>query len=99
VFHYNTVDLVHHHIAVPQTLAPGKHTLVFNFQYDGGGTGTLSVDGQQVAQGRIDRMIQVRVSLDEELDVGEDTGTPVTLSYGVPFKFTGTLAKVTIDLR
>jgi hypothetical protein len=78
----------------------------YNFDYDyggggigKGGAGTLSVDGQQVAQGRIDRTIPIRVSLDEGLDVGEDTGTPVTLTYDVPFKFTGKLAKVTIDLK
>ena len=33
--------------------------------------------------------------------MGEDTGTPVNLSYDVPFRFrfTGTLGKVTIDLK
>jgi arylsulfatase len=38
-------------------------------------------------------------SAEEGLDVGEDTGTPVNLSYDVPFKFTGRLGKVMIDLR
>ena len=57
------------------------------------------MDGQQVAQGRIDRTIPIRISLDEGLDVGEDTGTPVTPSYDVPFKFTGKIEKVTIDLK
>jgi hypothetical protein len=85
-------------------LAPGKHTLVFDFKYDGGGvgkggTGTLPVDGRQVAQGRIDRTIPIRVALDEGLDVGGDTGTPVTPSYDVPFKCIGKIEKVTIDLK
>jgi arylsulfatase len=31
--------------------------------------------------------------------VGEDTGTPVNLTYDLPFKFTGTIDKVTIDLK
>jgi arylsulfatase len=35
----------------------------------------------------------------ETLDIGEDTGTPVNLSYDVPFTFTGTIDKVTIDLK
>ncbi len=39
-----------------------------------------------------------RVSLDETLDIGEDTGTPVSEDYHVPFKFTGTLSKVLIRL-
>jgi hypothetical protein len=31
--------------------------------------------------------------------VGSDEGTPVTEAYTVPFTFTGTIAKVTIDLK
>jgi len=47
------------------------------------------LDGSQLAHGRIERSVPIRYSLDEGLDVGEDTGTPVNLSYDVPFKFTG----------
>ena len=64
-----------------------------------GGTGTLSADGKQIAQGKIERTVPIRYSLDEGLDVGEDTGTPVNLTYDVPFKFTGKIDKVTIDLK
>ncbi|HJY82935.1 MAG TPA: arylsulfatase [Candidatus Binatia bacterium] len=92
-------------VAANQKLSPGKHTLRFDFKYDGGGigkggTGTLLVDGQQVAQGRIERTIRGRFSLDETFDVGEDSGTPVIEEYAaqMPFKFTGTLEKLTIDL-
>lgn len=38
----------------------------------------------------------VLILLDESLDVGEDTGTPVSEDYKVPFKFTG---KVVADLK
>jgi arylsulfatase len=86
-------------------LAPGKHTIKFDFQYDSpgfgkGGTGTLSVDGQQVAQGKIERTIALRFSFDETFDIGEDTGTPVIEDYvnKMPFKFTGQLKKVVIEL-
>lgn len=43
----------------------------------------------------------MRFSLDETFDVGQDTGTPVLEEYSsqMPFTFTGTLAKVTIDLK
>jgi len=103
-FFYNTVNLYHYTIASPQVLGPGKHTLVFDFKYDGGGMGkgamgTLSADGKQIAQGKIERTVPIRYSLDEGLDVGEDTGTPVNLTYDVPFKFTGKIAKVVIDLK
>ena len=86
-------------------LAPGKHTIKFDSKYEGpglgkSGTGTLFVDGQQVAQGKIERTIPSRFSLDETFDVGEDTGTPVVEDYEarMPFKFTGTLKKVVIEL-
>jgi arylsulfatase len=104
MFDYNMVNVAHYVVADPHPLPPGKHTLGFDFQYDGGGigkggTGTLKVDGKQVAQARIERTIPIRISLDEGLDVGEDTGTPVSTDYDVPFKFTGHLEKVTIDLK
>jgi arylsulfatase len=86
-------------------LAPGKHTLKLDFKYEGPGmgksaTGTLFVDGQQVAQGKIERTIPIRFSLDETFDVGEDTGTPVVEDYleKMPFKFTGDLKQVVIEL-
>jgi len=84
----------------------GDHTVRFSFKYDGGGIGkggdgTLFVDGKQVAQGRIDRTIPVRFSLDETFDIGEDTGTPVIETYvdKMPFRFTGTLKKVVVVLE
>jgi len=103
VFHYNMVNVAHYNIAARDALAGGKHTVVFDFKYDGGGigkggTGTLSVDGKQVAQGRIDNTIPGRFSFDETFDVGEDTGTPVSEDYDVPFKFTGRIEKVVVHL-
>ena len=47
----------------------------------------------------MERTIPIRIALDETLDVGEDAGTPVNLSYDVPFKFTGKIEKVTIELK
>jgi hypothetical protein len=60
IFHYNTVNSFHYTVTSPQVLTPGKHTVAFDFKCDGGGvgkggTGTLSADGKQIAQGRIDR--------------------------------------------
>jgi arylsulfatase len=40
-----------------------------------------------------------RYSFDETFDVGEDTGKPVNLSYDVPFKFTGTIEELVVDLK
>jgi len=93
-------------ISSDQKLSPGKHTIRFDFAYDGGGigkggTGTLSVDGEKVAEGKIERTVGRRFSLDETFDVGEDTGSPVVEDYAdkMPFRFTGKLERVTIELR
>jgi len=85
-------------------LAGGKHTLVVDFAYDGGGVGkggtaTLSVDGKEVAKGRIEQTVPARLSFNEGLDVGADTGLPVVKDYDVPFTFTGEIDKVIIDLK
>jgi hypothetical protein len=103
VFHYNLVGVQRYNVAGPDKLSAGKHTVVLDFKYDGGGLGkgglaTLSVDGKQVAQQKFARTIPFRISADETLDIGEDTGTPVSEDYHVPFKFTGTIAKVVILL-
>ena len=92
-------------IVSDQALSPGNHAVRFNFKYDGGGvgkgaTGTLFVDGKQVAQGRIERTAIVRFSLDETFDIGE-TGTPVVEDYAdkMPFAFSGTLKKFVVVLE
>ena len=59
---------------------------------------TLTVDGKEVAKGRVTRTIPFRVSADETLDIGEDTGTPISEDYHVPFKFTGTIDRLAVDL-
>ena len=105
VFHYTFGFLEQYNIEGPQQLSAGHHIVQFNFTYDGGGigkggTGTLSVDGQQVAQGRIEHTAGIRFTLNvESFDIGEDTGTAVNSSYEVPFAFAGTINKVTIDLK
>ena len=99
------VRLSNLHVLGFRRLSPGKHIIRFDFKYDGGGigkggTGTLSVDGKQVAQSHIERTVCCRFSLDETFDVGADTGSPVIEDYDsqMPFQFTGTLEKLTIEL-
>lgn len=60
---------------------------------------TLFVNGEQVGKGRVGKSIPNRVTLGETLDVGFDTGTPVAEGYELPFKFTGRLKTVTIELK
>jgi arylsulfatase len=85
------------------SLKPGKHTIVFDFKYDGpgpgkGGTGVLSVDGRELAKQTIPHTIPLLMSIDETFDIGSDTRTPVDDSYKLPFGFTGTIDKLTFKL-
>jgi arylsulfatase A-like enzyme len=92
VFLWNLVDYKRVRWEGP-ALSPGKHTLEFDFKYDGlgigtlafnnmsgigrGGTGVLKVDGQAVATQQMERTIPLLLQWDENFDVGADTGTPV----------------------
>ncbi len=85
------------------SLKPGKHTIVFDFKYDGpgfgkSGTGVLSVDGRELARQAIPHTIPMIMSIDETFDVGIDTRTPVDDSYKVPFRFNGKINKLTFEL-
>jgi len=82
-------------------------TIVFNFKPDGaglgkGGTGVLSVDGQDVAKNTLDHTTPITFPEDETFDVGLDTRTGVAMveyRYNVPFKFTGKIDKLTFKLE
>jgi arylsulfatase len=115
VFVYNFVDLRRTRWEGPDTLTPGHHTLEFDFKYDGlgmgtlaynnvsgigrGGTGLLKVDGKEVARQNIENTMPIIMQWDENFDIGADTGTPVSNDYQVPFKFTGKLNKLTLDIN
>jgi arylsulfatase A-like enzyme len=103
VYTYNLVGLKRFTISGPDRLAAGKTAIRFEFAYDGGGTGKggmgkISVNGNEVARGRIDQTQCCVFSADEGADVGLKEGTPVSEAYKVPFKFTGKIEKVTVDI-
>jgi len=93
VFLWNLVDLKRVRWEAPEKLSPGKHTLEFDFTYDGlgiatlafnnisgigrSGTGTLKVDGKTVATHTLEHTVPLILQWDENFDVGADTGTPV----------------------
>jgi arylsulfatase len=85
-------------------LAAGKHTIVFDFKYDGpgiakGGTGVLKVDGKEVRTLKIPKTVPFLLPGDETFDVGVDTRTGVNdLDYKVPFRFNGKINKLTYNL-
>ena len=59
----------------------------------------MTVNGRKVAEGQMRRTIPATMGIGEGLDIGEDVGSSVASTYKPPFKFTGTIDKVTIDLR
>ena len=84
-------------------LKPGKHTIVFDFKYDGpgfgkSGTGVLSVDGKELSRQTVEHTIPFLMAIDESFDIGSDTRTAVDDSYELPFRFTGTIANLTYKL-
>jgi len=103
-FTYNWLGLKQYTVAAAQALPAGKATIRYEFAYDGGGVGkggkaTLFVNGKSVATGRIEKTQCCAFSADEGADVGADEGTAVAASYKSPFKFTGKIDSVTIELR
>jgi arylsulfatase A-like enzyme len=102
---YNFLGLQRFNVAAAQPLPAGKATIRFEFAPDGpgmgkGGIGTILVNGQKVAEGRIERTQCCFFSADEGADVGVDEATPVTEDYKEGNnKFTGKINSVTIDLK
>jgi arylsulfatase len=66
-----------------------------------GGTGTLLIDGEAVAEARIEKTVPFIFSADETLDIGVDSASPVTDDYpgGEANAFTGGIEWVQIDLE
>jgi arylsulfatase len=93
VFLWNLLDLQRIKWEGTEALAPGKHTLVFDFDYEGlgigtlayndmsglgrPGTGTLSVDGKVVDTKKMEKTIPMILQWDESFDIGSDTETGV----------------------
>ena len=93
VFLWNLLDLKRQKWEGTEALAPGKHTLEFDFQYEGlgvgtlafnnmsglgrPGTGTLKVDGKVVATQVMEKTIPMILQWDESFDIGSDTLTGV----------------------
>jgi len=105
VYTYNFLGLQRFSVSASQPLQAGKAAIRFEFAYDGGGmgkggVGTLLVNGQKVAEGRIEHTQPFIFSADETADVGQDDATPVTEDYKEgDNKFTGKIHKVTIELK
>jgi hypothetical protein len=115
VFLWNMIDLERIKWEGPDALGPGKHTLEFEFKYDGlglgtlafnnmsglgrPGTGTLKVDGKEVATKKMEKTLPMILQWDESFDIGSDTLTGVNdADYKPPFPLTAKLNKLTIKV-
>jgi len=93
VFLWNMIDLERIKWEGPDALSPGRHTVEFDFKYDGlgvgtlafnnmsglgrPGTGTLKVDGKVVATRKMEKTLPIILQWDESFDIGSDTLTGV----------------------
>jgi arylsulfatase A-like enzyme len=104
VFDYNMLALLQARWAGDRPIPAGKHTIVFDFTYDGpgvakGGTGVLKVDGSEVRTLQVPKTVPFLLPADETFDVGIDTRTGVNdQDYQVPFRFNGKIDNVTFNL-
>ncbi|WP_045466866.1 arylsulfatase [Sporocytophaga myxococcoides] len=104
VFCYNWFNRQHYYIGSREQLSTGEHFIHFEFKYDGGGigkggTGILYADDHEIAQGRIENTVPFVFSADDFMDIGKDSGAPVTEDYGsYQGVFTGTINWVKINI-
>lgn len=103
---YNFLGLQRFTVTAPKPLESGKVTIRYEFVTEGpgmgkGGVGTIFVNDQKVADGKIEHTQCCVFSADEGADVGLDEGTPVVEDYGIPapYRFNGTIKQVTVDLK
>jgi hypothetical protein len=104
---YNFLGLERYTVAATNPIPAGSATVKLDFIYDGGGLGkggmaTLSVNGEAVAEGRIEKTQPLIFSADETADVGLDNQTPVAEGIGIgrdETRFTGKIRKVTVEVK
>ena len=98
---HNFVSLEEHHIEADEPLPPGRHEVAFRFERTGEhrGVGHLEVDGVEVARGEIPRFTLTKFSVTGAgLTCGYSDGLPVTRRYEAPFRCTGTIERIVIDV-
>ncbi len=107
IYTYNFLGLSRNTVTAPNALPAGSATVVLDFVYDGGGFGkggmaTLSVNGETVAEGRIEKTQPLIFSADETADVGLDNQTPVAEDIGIgrdETRFTGKIRQITVEVE
>jgi arylsulfatase len=103
---HNWFDSEYYYVGGEEKLPAGTMTIRYHFNFEGktpgsGGTGTLYINDEKVAVGKIDKTVPFIFSADETLDIGGDLALPVTDDYpeGESNKFSGKIHWVRIDLE
>jgi arylsulfatase len=102
VYVHNCMGLAEYRIESTTMVPSGRHTLAFRFTRTGAhrGIGTLLIDGTAVGEGEIPRTVpHVIETSGEGLCCGYDSGLPVTPDYQAPFRFTGRIEQVVVELE
>jgi arylsulfatase len=98
---HNYLGLAEYKVSSRDEIAPGRRVLRFVFTRTGEhrGTGALFIDGIEAGAGEIPRTIPAVIETSGEgLCCGYDSGLPVTPEYRAPFRFTGRIAQVVVDV-
>ncbi|MBI2169932.1 MAG: arylsulfatase [Actinobacteria bacterium] len=99
---HNLSGLEEHRVASPQPLAPGHHVVGFQFRPGDHGSGEvdLVVDGEVVGSGSIPRFTWTRFSLTGHgLTCGRGLAPAVSDEFVAPFRFTGGLSEVVVEVE
>ena len=101
---YNAMTLNRYKASSTSPIPTGKVRIEVITQYDSKermapATLTLTVNGKQVAQTRIERSVPAGHTASETFDVGKDLGSPVAMDYldRAPFAFNGKIEKIHIS--
>jgi arylsulfatase len=98
---HNYLGKERHVVASDVAVPPGTHELTFAFERAGDfcGTGRLLVDGEVVGEAPIPNVTPVRYSITGGgITCGWEQGPPVGHDYDAPFRFTGTLRRVVVEV-
>jgi arylsulfatase A-like enzyme len=101
---YNLFGLERFKVYGEEPLAEGDHQVRLEFAYDGGGLGkggtaALFLDGTKVSEVRVDGTVPMVFSADETLDIGSDSGTPVSDDLTMDeLEFNGRVRWIELDL-
>jgi arylsulfatase A-like enzyme len=103
VYEYNMMIIEKYTVETKEKLAPGKHRIeiITTIASPGAPASILiNVDGKEAAKGEVKRTVPAAFTASETFDVGVDLGSPVSLRYEkkAPFRFSGNIQKVTVDL-